>query len=326
MGIKDLNPFLRETVPESIKECDLIDFKGKTIGIDASNYFYKFLYKNDRFLEGFFQQIFRLRTNGLYPIYVFDGPPPPEKIKILNQRKEKKEEMKNTLVNLKSQLENTNDPNSKKTLAIEINKLKKKIIYVSKTHIDQLKELLDLIHVPYIQAPGEADSVLGNLYRQNKVQLILSDDMDLLTIGGDEVLRNFFINSNKVSYYNLNSILKELNINRSMWIDFCILCGCDYIDRIPNLGPKNAIKLLKIHETILNIIVNVSDKYTIPEDYIDKYYNAVKLFNENTIIETNVPKLEHPGFHKIDKAISLLIEKTNLTKKQIEHRMNSIYS
>ena len=134
------------------------------------------------------------------------------------------------------------------------------------------------------------------------------------------------INNHKVSYYNLNSILKELNINRSMWIDFCILCGCDYIDRIPNLGPKNAIKLLKIHENILNIIVNVSDKYTIPEDYIDKYYNAVKLFNENTIIETNVPKLEHPGFHKIDKAISLLIEKTNLTKKQIEHRMNSIYS
>jgi flap endonuclease-1 len=82
MGVKELNPYLRENVSAAIEEVSLEQFSGKRAAIDASIYLYKFLYKNPRFLEGFFQQIFRLKTNGITPIYIFDGAPPPEKLMI----------------------------------------------------------------------------------------------------------------------------------------------------------------------------------------------------------------------------------------------------
>ena len=102
MGIKDLNKFLKERAPSSIKQLMFSDLykvlnkkdKNLTVAIDTSIYFYKFLYKNPRFIEGFFQQIARLRSNNITPIYIFDGRPPSEKKEVLNDRKEKKIEYK----------------------------------------------------------------------------------------------------------------------------------------------------------------------------------------------------------------------------------------
>ena len=153
----------------------------------------------------------------------------------------------------------------------DIEKMKKKLIYVTKDHIDLLKELLDTMNVQYIQAEGEADLVCGQMCKNGQVDLVLSDDMDLLTSVARKVLRNFFITSNKIAYYDLDKILDIMEISYDQWIDFCILCGCDYCDRIPNLGPKNAIKLLKIHGNVETIINNNNGKYKITENYMTDY-------------------------------------------------------
>ena len=71
MGITGLNTFLKAKFPSVIQEKLLKDLGYKTCAIDTSIFIYKFLYKNDRFIEGFFQQIFRLMTNGITPIYIF---------------------------------------------------------------------------------------------------------------------------------------------------------------------------------------------------------------------------------------------------------------
>ena len=79
MGIKDLNAFLKARAPNAIKQITLSDIKKIAnpddlkkplrVSIDTSIYFYKFLYKNPRFIEGFFQQITRLMRNNIIPIY-----------------------------------------------------------------------------------------------------------------------------------------------------------------------------------------------------------------------------------------------------------------
>ena len=68
MGITGLNTFLKAKF-HVIQEKLLKDLCYKTCAIDTSIFIYKFLYKNDRFIEGFFQQIFRLMTNGITPLY-----------------------------------------------------------------------------------------------------------------------------------------------------------------------------------------------------------------------------------------------------------------
>lgn len=324
MGIKDLNPYLRANYPDAIKEVELSQFNGKTVCIDTSIYFYKFLYKNNRYLEGFYQQIFRLRKNGLTPIYIFDGAPPQEKMKTLESRKEKKEETKALIESLETQKETASEE-EKKALDFKISMMKKKLIYISSEYIIKLKRLLDLMNVQYIQAPGEADMICGKLAKQGVVDLVMSDDMDLLTSGSSKVLRNFFITSNKVMYYDLDKILELMEINIDQWIDFCILCGCDYCDRIPNLGPINSLKYIKQYGNVNCLLENVGSKYKVPENYKEEYDQALFNFKNEGIYEFEVIPIVRPQNEKFTDLITMLKDNTNLTEKQIMNRINAIY-
>jgi len=48
----------------------------------------------------------------------------------------------------------------------------------------------------------------------------------------------------------LDSYLNALQLSYQQFIDFCILCGNDYNDNIPKVGPMTALKLLHQHATI----------------------------------------------------------------------------
>jgi flap endonuclease-1 len=317
MGVKDLNPFLRENTPDAIKEVLLKEFSGKIVAIDTSIYFYKFLYKNDRFLEGFFQQIYRLCSNGITPIYVFDGMPPPEKLKTLQQRRDRKDDIKNTIKTLEDDVSNN---------LFEINRLKKKLISVTGVNIRDLKEMLTMMNIQYIQADGEADLVCGKLCKDGITDMVMSDDMDLLTSGARKVLRNFFIGTNKVLCYDLDKILDKMEFTDEQWVDFCIMCGCDYCDRIQGLGTRNAYKLLGNYGNTEEIMDVIKDKYNIPENYIDNYRKSKTIFNNNTItLDFTQVEIKHPGFNGVDKLINLLTERTHLTERQIINRIGMIY-
>ena len=41
------------------------------------------------------------------------------------------------------------------------------------------------------------------------------------------------------------------------FVDFCILCGCDYLDHVPGVGPATAAKLLKSHASLERAVVEV---------------------------------------------------------------------
>ena len=51
MGIKDLNAFLKEHTPNAVTNLHFNELSGKTVAVDTSIYLYKFMYKNERFLE-----------------------------------------------------------------------------------------------------------------------------------------------------------------------------------------------------------------------------------------------------------------------------------
>ena len=71
MGINGLNTFLKEKSTTMYSRSSLFKIFRKKVAIDTSIYFYKFLYKNDRYIEGFFQQIYRLMSNNILPVFIF---------------------------------------------------------------------------------------------------------------------------------------------------------------------------------------------------------------------------------------------------------------
>lgn len=357
MGIKDLNPFLKAVSPELITDVMLSKYSGKKIAIDTSIYLYKFLYKNDRYIESFFKQINRLMTNNITPIYIFDGKPPAEKMQEIKSRQDKKlyymekiMEISESIQKISEELPSNNNnvtddvtenteiveatqesPDDKKQLEEQLAKFQKKLIVVTKNHINTLKYFFDLLNIKYIQADCEADIICSKLCERGIVDLVLSDDMDLLASGSKIVLRNFNMNSNKITEYNVEKILTVLDINYNQWIDFCILCGCDYLKRVRGLGPKNAYTCIKTYGSIEKIIENMfgeGKKYKLPENY--DYQNARKLFKECDYYKDEYNSINvciEPLFDNQKNEIrKYLLKHTKLNEKTIDNRLKNIYN
>lgn len=325
MGINGLNAFIKSKFPDIIQERMLKEMGYKTCAIDTSIFLYKFLYKNDRFIEGFFQQLFRLMTNDITPIYIFDGCPPKEKLEVIKNRKSRKKE----LTELIEKLENNHKENPETvTLSqkIYLSKLKKKNIKVTSYHTDLLKKFLELLNISYIQAEGEADIVCCNLIKHGKVDCIISDDMDLLTYGNTKLLYKFNVLSNKVLFYDKEDILNKMTINEKQWNYFCILSGCDYCSRIQGLGNVNAYKLVKNYNEE-DMWKKIKDKIGDDTKFIEykaKFNNALTIFSKNIPVDTII--LKKPSIIQKQELLDMLQHYTNLTIKQIKNRLSVIDS
>ncbi|MCK5240018.1 MAG: flap structure-specific endonuclease, partial [Candidatus Thorarchaeota archaeon] len=78
--------------------------------------------------------------------------------------------------------------------------------------------------------------------------------------------------------------LKLLGITREQLIDIAMLVGTDYNDKVPGVGPKTALKLIKKHDSIEGIIKGEVKKIDFP------YEEIRTIFLEPELVE--VPSLE----------------------------------
>lgn len=282
MGIKNLNSFLQKNAFEGIKELNISSLSGSSIAIDTSIFLYKFMYSG-RFIDNFMSQVGHLYSNNITPIYVFDGAPPKEKQEVLNQRKDQKEKMycklDDMLANIKAKKKAGEDV---KLLEKDYQSMKRKCISIGRDDINNLKNMFDIFHVSYIQADTEADLLCCDLYKSGIVNACMSNDMDFLPSGCGKLVRNYNL-SDIVSVYDLNVILEKLNLSYEQFVDFCILCGCDYSPKIPRLGTITAFSYIKLEsniETILEKYCGDNKKFSIPENF-DYQQARVLLKNEN---------------------------------------------
>lgn len=81
----------------------------------------------------------------------------------------------------------------------------------------------------------------------------------------------------KVNEFHLETILSELGLTQEQFIDMCILCGCDYMDTIPGIGPKRALELVRKWGSMEEILENLDEsKFKVPENF--PYKEARALF------------------------------------------------
>lgn len=282
MGITQLNSFLQKNASDGIKKEKITSLEGKTIAIDTSIFLYKFMYSG-RFIDNFLSQVAHFKSHNITPIYVFDGAPPKEKQEILNKRKEQKEKMycklEEMLATIKDKKKEGEDVSS---LEKDYKNLKRKCISFNKDDILNLKNVFDIMYVPYIQAETEADLLCCELYKQGKVDGCMSNDMDFLASGCGLLIREYNLSDN-ITLYNLEDILNCLEITYEQFVDFCILCGCDYSPKIPRLGVITAYKYIKLDkdiESILDKYCGDDKKFKVPENF-DYIKSRVLLKNGN---------------------------------------------
>ncbi|CAL2268812.1 unnamed protein product [Prunus armeniaca] len=286
MGIKGLTKLLADNAPKAMKEQKFESYFGRKIAIDASMSIYQFLIVVGRsgtemltneagevtsHLQGMFSRTIRLLEAGIKPLYVFDGKPPDLKKQELAKRYSKRADATEDLA-AAVEVGNKED----------IEKYSKRTVKVTKQHNDDCKRLLRLMGVPVIEAPSEAEAQCAALCKSGKVYAVASEDMDSLTFGAPRFLRHLMDPSSRkipVMEFEVAKVLEELNLTMDQFIDLCILSGCDYCDSIRGIGGQTALKLIRQHGSIENILENINkERYQIPEDW--PYQEARRLFKE----------------------------------------------
>nr|KJB72950.1 hypothetical protein B456_011G205800 [Gossypium raimondii] len=222
-------------------------------------------------LQGMFTRTIRLLEAGLKPVYVFDGQPPDLKKQELAKRYSKRAD---ATEDLQEAMETGNKE--------DIEKFSKRTVKVTRQHNEDCKRLLRLMGVPVIDAPSEAEAQCAALCKSGKVYAVASEDMDSLTFGTPKFLRHLMDPSSRkvpVMEFDVAKVLEELNLTMDQFIDLCILSGCDYCDSIRGIGGQTALKLIRQHGSIEEILQNINkERYSIPDDW--PYEEARRLFKE----------------------------------------------
>ena len=296
MGIKNLKSIIRKHAPEAIQPVGVNFLNGKRVVIDSSILLYRYRYNfDDDFfhIKGFLYKIKEIIKCDITPIFVFDGTPPQAKQNVLSGRSELRNKMKSNLETFTKELEVLNEEFGQKNVDLfidsddesddneikqkiikvtsEIKKIKKNLLIVNKNHSTEVMELLKSLGVPFFQAPGEAEESCAFLQKNGYADYILTEDTDSLTFGGTNVIMG-------QELVNLSKVLEKLELSYCEFIDFCILCGCDYTCTIPKIGPVNALKIIKRFRSIENFIKE-NKTYKIPDSF--DYQTARDLFRQN---------------------------------------------
>ncbi|KIO18056.1 hypothetical protein M407DRAFT_32266 [Tulasnella calospora MUT 4182] len=261
MGIKGLTALLVENAPAAIKDHEIKTLFGRKVAVDASMSIYQFLIavrskdgevltneagETTSHLMGFFYRTIRMVENGIKPAYVFDGKPPELKSGVLAKRFERRKEAT-------EQGEEAKEVGTTE----EVDRLSRRTVRVTKEHNAECQRLLKLMGIPCVVAPSEAEAQCAELARGGKVYAAGSEDMDTLTFGAPTLFRHLTFSEAKkapIVEVNLQKALEGLEMTMGQFAELCILLGCDYLEPIKGVGPKSALKLLREHGSLKEVV------------------------------------------------------------------------
>jgi flap endonuclease-1 len=198
-------------------------------------------------INGLFYRFTKLMQYDIKFIFVFDGKAPELKLKERERRS-----------TLKHEAELKYEKAAEEENLEDMKKYASRTSRLTKEMIDDVKELIDALGCPVIQAPSEGEAQAALMVKNKDAYASLSQDADSLLFGCPLVVKNLTLTGrkklpNKLSYdsitpelISLKDTLKELDITQDQLIVLAMLTGTDYnIGGIKGIGPKTALKLVK---------------------------------------------------------------------------------
>ncbi|MEM3463942.1 MAG: flap endonuclease-1 [Candidatus Bathyarchaeia archaeon] len=337
---------LRDLVPKVTVRLE--DLSGKAIAIDAYNALYQFLAiirqpdgtplkdssgRITSHLSGLLYRTSNLVELGIKPIYIFDGTPPALKEVEIKRRMRAKEE---ALIKYEQ--------------ALKEGKIEEARMYAQATSrlkdymAEDSKRLLDLMGIPWIQAPSEGEAQAAHVVKRGDADYCASQDYDSLLFGAPRLVRNVTISGRRKlpsknvyievipEVVELEQVLKECGITYEQLVDVGILIGTDFNpEGVKGLGPKTALKLIKEHGSIEKALPHLKNAdFPVDPQRIREIFLRPKV-TDNYKIEWKEPDVEgvvnficrerdfsedrvKKALEKMQKGITKLRGKTTLEK------------
>jgi 5'-3' exonuclease len=218
MGVKGLFQFLKRFE----KDVSISEYVGnQSVGIDI--FWFLYLSRGDMFkLQAYLSHVIKSAKE---VHCVFDGKPSREKVEMLQEQAKKRKEIEHTIKEIEQFLQypfhkiTTKDRNQLKSY---VNQLKYQIWTPSPDYINYVKQWLYSKGCVIYQVPEEADDLLIKLEQEKVIDIIITNDSDLLILGGHNILR---MKSPTIGKLFKKDILQtSLNFTDKQWNDFMLLC------------------------------------------------------------------------------------------------------
>jgi len=240
MGVRNLNRFIQHKCANASSRIHLRELSGKRIAVDTSIYMYRYSGEG-ALLENMYLMASVFRHYNIHAVFVFDGPPPPQKTEVIEMRKRKKDAAKKQYDTLLKIAKERKDASGCEITTTELDdieetmrELKKQFVRLRDCDISDVKELLVSFGFAIVDAEGEADALCAKLSIKNRVDACLSDDTDMFVYGCPTVLRNISLLNHSVVSYSMPEILKTLSLTQQEFKMMCVVGGTDYSRCLPD--------------------------------------------------------------------------------------------
>ena len=283
----------------------------------------------DDWLSAFLNLVACLRKNEVHCVFIYDTSSPPEKEQEKKERAEQRAKTEEKVCRLEYALEQYHKTSEVDPMLIElyekrkdketlkpmlikntkdkvdmflveniIKKMRSNVLEISREDFEKTRVLFDILKVPYLLAPCEAETMCADLCKRGIVDAVLTEDTDVLAYECPIFLSK--INTNGTCMrINYERVLEALELNREEFLDMCIMFSCDYNKNIPKVGCKGSYKYIKEYKSIETI-----QEKTSLDTSILNHIRVRELFKdyEKTNL-TKIPFCGSPDFNKLKEFV-----------------------
>jgi flap endonuclease-1 len=209
-------------------------------------------------LSGILFRVSNFMEKGIKPIFVFDGKPAALKQDTINGRRKIRDDAGEKW---KEAIERGDEA--------EAYKQARSSSRVDSTIIGTSRELLRLMGLPTIQAPGEGEAQASYMVGKGEARYVVSQDYDTLLFGAPDLVRNLTVSGKRKirgrqivvnpERLILADVLAGLKLSREQLIEIAILIGTDFNPGVEGIGAKTGLKIVQRGEFAAKIKEKLPD-------------------------------------------------------------------
>ena len=264
-------------------------------------------------LMGFLDRTTVLISEGIDPVFVFDGRPHELKLDTLKGRKNRKIDA----VNRWEAAVKSGDMAAAKKLGPQTAEYTPQMV-------EETKQLFELLGVAWMEAPMEAEGAAAVRCSNGEVGAVASQDWDTLLYGAPVMVRNLTSHGTRkfgrvlrAEKIVLQDTLAKHEITHKQLVDLGIMIGTDFHPGIKGIGPKTGLKLIKTHGTLEKV---AEAKGFEPPEKLGEIRN---LFLQHPTSSDNIP----PSTLAVEEKLrTFLVKERGFSERRVQRALDRLSS
>lgn len=206
-------------------------------------------------------------------------------------------------------------------LEVYVASLRRQMVYIRDSDYSALKDMLNILGIPFKTAPNEAETYCCTMIRKGLGTAVISCDSDCFAHLAKDVILSVET-TGMIEHILLEDILETLEITEDQMTDLAFLFGCDYNakNKLFKVGPVKALELIKKYGRLediegydkdkINSYIEMRKLFRIDYPPIKKYAN--KDIDEEALYNFIEEKRLRVGQQKIQEVVKQINKKAEL--------------